>query len=201
MGLVLGLTGGIATGKSTAVAIFKKYGFPIVDADIIARQVVEPETEGLKAIEQTFGQDVIQTNGFLDRKKLAQIIFSNEKKRLILNKSLAPFIRYEIMRQIQEKSQLSNLIVVDIPLLYEGGYDQVVDKVAVVYIPESVQQNRLMKRDNLTQSEAEKRIASQWSIEEKKAKADIVFDNQGNPEELEQQIIVWIENNGKVNNF
>lgn len=197
MGMVLGLTGGIATGKSTAVAIFKKYGFPIVDADIIARQVVEPETEGLKAIQQAFGKEVIQANGSLDRKKLAAIIFSNDKKRVMLNELLSPFIRNEIMRQIQEKSQLSNLVVVDIPLLYEGGYDQVVDKVAVVYIPESVQQSRLMKRDNLTQLEAEKRIASQWSIEEKKAKADFVFDNQGNHEELEQQIVAWIENNQK----
>ena len=197
MGMVLGLTGGIATGKSTAVAIFKKYGFPIVDADIIARQVVEPETEGLKAIQQAFGKEVIQANGSLDRKKLAAIIFSNDKKRVMLNELLSPFIRNEIMRQIQEKSQLTNLVVVDIPLLYEGGYDQVVDKVAVVYIPESVQQSRLMKRDNLTQLEAEKRIASQWSIEEKKAKADFVFDNQGNHEELEQQIVAWIENNQK----
>lgn len=197
MGMVLGLTGSIATGKSTAVAIFKKYGFPIVDADIIARQVVEPETEGLKAIQQAFGKEVIQANGSLDRKKLAAIIFSNDKKRVMLNELLSPFIRHEIMHQIQEKSQLSNLVVVDIPLLYEGGYDQVVDKVAVVYIPESVQQSRLMKRDNLTRLEAEKRIASQWSIEEKKAKADFVFDNQGNPEELEQQIVAWIENNQK----
>ncbi|MDA9470955.1 dephospho-CoA kinase [Enterococcus sp. 5H] len=197
MGMVLGLTGGIATGKSTGVAIFKKYGFPIVDADIIARQVVEPETEGLKAIQQAFGKEVIQANGSLDRKKLATIIFSNDKKRVMLNELLSPFIRHEIVRQIQEKSQLSNLVVVDIPLLYEGGYDQVVDKVAVVYIPKSVQQSRLMKRDNLTRLEAEKRIASQWSIEEKKAKADFVFDNQGNHEELEQQIVAWIENNQK----
>lgn len=197
MGMVLGLTGGIATGKSTAVAIFKKYGFPIVDADIIARQVVEPETEGLKAIQKAFGKEVIQANGSLDRKKLAAIIFSNDKKRVMLNELLSPFIRHEIMRQIQEKSQMSNLVVVDIPLLYEGGYDQVVDKVAVVYIPESVQQSRLMKRDNLTKLEAEKRIASQWSIEEKKSKADFVFDNQGNHEELEQQIVAWIENNQK----
>lgn len=197
MGMVLGLTGGIATGKSTGGAIFKKYGFPIVDADIIARQVVEPETEGLKAIQQAFGKEVIQANGSLDRKKLATIIFSNDKKRVMLNELLSPFIRHEIMRQIQEKSQLSNLVVVDIPLLYEGGYDQVVDKVAVVYIPKSVQQSRLMKRDNLTRLEAEKRIASQWSIEEKKAKADFVFDNQGNHEELKQQIVAWIENNQK----
>lgn len=193
MGMVLGLTGGIATGKSTVVAIFKAFGFPIVDADRIAREVVEPETKGLEAITKTFGIKMLQSDGRLDRKKLGNEIFSDNKKRKKLNQVLAPFLRAEIRKQIEEKKMLADLVIADIPLLYEGGYDQFVDQVAVVYIPETTQLSRLMKRDKLSEADAQKRINSQWSIEAKKKKADIIFNNEASPEMLKEQVSDWLE--------
>lgn len=168
MGMILGLTGGIATGKSTVVEIFKDEGFPIVDADIIAREIVEPGTPGLQAVVDAFGSELLFADGSLNRKKLGKIIFSDKQKRERLNRVLSPFLREAILTDIARKKNLSSLVIVDIPLLYEGGYDAVVDQVAVVYIPEELQLSRLMKRDDLSALEAEQRIDSQMPIEEKK---------------------------------
>lgn len=195
MGMVLGLTGGIATGKSTVVAVFKSLGFPIVDADIIAREIVEIGTPGLKQIVLAFGSEILNPEGSLDRKKLGEIIFSDETKRKKLNELLSPFLKEAILNQIAEKKSLKSLVLVDIPLLFEGGYDQYVDKVAVVYIPEATQLVRLMERDHLTKTQAQQRIASQMSIEEKKLKADIVFDNQNSIQETEKDVKKWIAKN------
>lgn len=103
MGMVLGLTGGIATGKSTVVAVFKSLGFPIVDADIIAREIVEIGTPGLKQIVLAFGSEILNPDGSLDRKKLGEIIFSDETKRKKLNELLSPFLKEAILNQITEK--------------------------------------------------------------------------------------------------
>ncbi|MBO0439683.1 dephospho-CoA kinase [Candidatus Enterococcus ikei] len=201
MGMVLGLTGGIATGKSTVVAVFKSLGFPIVDADIIAREVVEPGTPGLAELISAFGSDILNVDGSLNRKQLGQLIFSNEEKRQLLNKTLSPFIKKAILKEIEDKKDKASLVIVDIPLLYEGGYDKFVDQVAVVYIPEKVQLLRLMKRDNLDEKAALDRIESQMSIEEKKKLADIVFDNQGNFQETEKIVKKWVfENIFYINN-
>ncbi|EOH99181.1 dephospho-CoA kinase [Enterococcus moraviensis ATCC BAA-383] len=195
MGMVLGLTGGIATGKSTVVAVFKSLGFPIVDADIIAREIVEIGTPGLKQIVLAFGSEILNPEGSLDRKKLGEIIFSDETKRKKLNELLSPFLKEAILNQIAEKKSLNSLVLVDIPLLFEGGYDKYVDKVAVVYVPEATQLVRLMERDHLTKTQAQQRIASQMSIEEKKLKADIVFDNQNSIQETEKDVKKWIAKN------
>lgn len=195
MGMILGLTGGIATGKSSVVAIFKECGFPIIDADIIAREVVEPGTPGLKEVVSAFGSKVLNSDGSLNRKKLGAIIFSDSKKRNLLNQTLSVFIKEAILAEIEKKKEIASLVIVDIPLLYEGGYDQFVDQVAVVYVPEKVQLSRLMKRDNLSEKGALQRIESQLSIEEKKQKADILFDNQKSIEETKKNIKKWIFDN------
>ncbi|WP_207694289.1 dephospho-CoA kinase [Enterococcus sp. DIV0212c] len=195
MGMVLGLTGGIATGKSTVVAVFKSLGFPIVDADIIAREVVEPGTPGLAEIVSAFGSDILNVDGSLNRKQLGQLIFSNKEKRQLLNKILSPFIKKAILKEIEDEKDNAPLVIVDIPLLYEGGYDKFVDQVAVVYIPEKVQLLRLMKRDHLDEREALDRIESQMPIEGKKKIADIVFDNQGNFQETEKIVKKWVFKN------
>lgn len=192
MGLILGLTGGIATGKSTVVNVFKNLGFPIVDADIIAREVVEPGSIGLAEIVSVFGTNIINSDGSLNRKKLGVLIFSDAQKRKILNKILSPLIKERILAEIESKKDKASLIIVDIPLLYEGGYDKFVDQVAVVYIPEKLQLLRLMKRDHLSENEALQRIQSQLSIEEKKKNADIVFDNQENIEKTKKLIEAWV---------
>lgn len=195
MGMILGLTGGIATGKSTVVEIFKEEGFPIVDADIIAREIVEPGTPGLQAVVDAFGSELLFADGSLNRKKLGKIIFSDKQKRERLNQVLSPFLREAILSDIARKKNLSSLVIVDIPLLYEGGYDAVVDQVAVVYIPEELQLSRLMKRDDLSALEAEQRINSQMPIEEKKNRADIIFDNQKTTEETKKQVKKWLSKN------
>lgn len=193
MSLVLGLTGSIATGKSTAVEVFRKAGFPIVDSDQIARRVVEPGTPGLKAIIDTFGKEMLQLDGSLNRKALGKLIFSDDRQREKLNQLLAPYLEKSIVGDIQSAKKNSDLVIADIPLLYEQGYEQYVDQVAVVYIPEAMQVERLMKRDRLTEEEAKQRVKSQESIESKKEKADVVFDNQGSVADLEGQISAWLE--------
>jgi dephospho-CoA kinase len=193
MGMVLGLTGGIATGKSTVVNFFREYGFPIVDADQVARQVVETGQPGLLAIIAHFGQEILLGDGSLDRKKLGQLIFANPKERRQLDRLLDPILRAEITKQIAAKQQQSSLVIADIPLLFEANYRQVMDQVAVVYTSEDKQLERLMARNLLTEEEAKQRIASQMSIELKKEQADIVFDNQGTLEETKQQVNNWLQ--------
>jgi dephospho-CoA kinase len=192
---VLGLTGGIATGKTTAVHVFEKYGFPIVDGDKIAREVVEPGTPGLAAVVQHFGKDILNEDGTLDRKKLGKIVFSDPEKREQLNRILNSYIRTSIKDNIQKAKQASPLVIVDIPLLYEGHYDKYMDQTAVVYLPEEKQLQRLMARDGFTREEAMQRVESQMPIEEKKRKADILFDNQQTKDKLAEQIISWLQEN------
>ena len=192
IGFVLGLTGGIATGKSTAAAIFSNHGIPIVDGDIIAREVVAPKSEGLLALVSVFGDVTLQKNGTLDRKELGQIVFNSAEERKKMNRLLDPFIRTAITEHIEQLKTEYPLVVADIPLLYEGHYEQLMDAVAVVYLPESIQIQRLMKRNHLSLEEAKQRVSSQLSIEEKKALADIVFDNSGSKEMLEAQIKNWL---------
>lgn len=195
MSFVLGITGGIASGKSTVVNIFRDEGFPIVDGDIVAREVVEPNTAGLLALKDTFGEKILQSNGQLDRKKLGDLIFRDAKKRELLNRTLDPFIRGEIKRQTEEAKSQSNLVIVDIPLLYEGHYEKMMDAVAVVYVTPEIQLNRLMTRNDLAESEAQSRINSQLSLDAKKQKADIVFDNCQSIEKTTQQVKVWLRKN------
>ena len=185
MSLVVGVTGGIATGKSTVVKCFEEAGIPIIDADIVAREVVEPGMPGLEKIKTVFGPEVINPDGTLARKKLGKIIFADDNKRELLNRSLGPFIRKEILRQIEVMKAKADLVI-------ETGYESLIDQVAVVYLPESIQLQRLMKRDHLTSIEAQQRINSQMPIEEKRKRADILFDNQGTIEEVKTQVQEWL---------
>lgn len=195
MSFVLGITGGIATGKSTVVDLFKKYNFPVIDADIVAREVVEPNRPGLKKIVSTFGEDVLHTDGSLNRQKLGQIVFAEPKKRQALNQLLAPFLQESIVNQIKEARKYSSLVIADIPLLFEAGYEKFVDQIAVVYIPENLQISRLMERENLTEKEAKQKVASQLSIEKKKNRADVIFDNQQDRPFICQQVTSWLKAN------
>lgn len=195
MSFALGITGGIATGKSTVVKVFKEYGFPVVDGDVVARKVVEPGTPCLEALVDYFGRDILLDNGGLNRKKLGQIVFSDETKRLKMNALMDPYIRGEIETEITAAKNVSSLVIVDIPLLYESDYQQVLDAVAVVYLPPEVQLERLMLRDNFSQKEALERMESQWPIDKKKALADVVFDNRGSREETRSQVVDWLKKN------
>lgn len=198
MSFVLGITGGIASGKSTVVDIFKAEGFSVVDADIVAREVVEPNTPGLAQLVKVFGDEILLADERLNRKKLGALIFQDEKKRQLLNETLEPFIRGEIERQAKEAEQSSDLVVVDIPLLYEGKYEAMMNEVAVVYVTPEIQLTRLIARNNLSENEALGRINSQLSLEEKKKRADIVFDNCGSQETTRQQVMDWLKENNFV---
>ncbi|MGO3791567.1 MAG: dephospho-CoA kinase [Enterococcus gilvus] len=195
MSFVLGITGGIASGKSTVVTLFKEQGFPVVDGDIVAREVVEPDTEGLQALKKVFGSEIIKENGALDRKRLGTIVFQDEEQRNLLNRTLDSFIRKEITKQTEEAKRVSPLVIVDIPLLYEGKYEAMMDQVAVVYVTPEIQLQRLMMRNDFSEKEALERINSQLSLEEKRKRADVVIDNCSSKETTQRQVLDWLKKN------
>lgn len=189
MTVVIGLTGSIATGKSTISNMFKRLNIPVVDADVIAREVVEPGTETLQHIVNAFGQSVLLADGTLNRKALGNIVFNNKKKLNELNDIIHPAIRNEMNRQ-KEMYVARNVpcVVLDIPLLFENKLDYLVDKIVVVYVDETVQLKRLMERDQSTKEEALSRIKSQIPIKEKISRADATIDNNGTVEQSFEQL-------------
>ncbi|UQF11862.1 dephospho-CoA kinase [Vagococcus lutrae] len=193
MTYTLGLTGGIATGKSTVSRFFRQHDIPVVDADVIAREVVEPGTDGLAEIVKTFGTEILLEDGSLNRKKLGEIIFKDEDKREMLNQILHQEIHQKMMMAKEKwENERVPLIVFDIPLLYEADYQRTFDAIMVVYVPEKTQIARLMERDELTVQQARDRIASQLPIEEKKVRADIVIDNSQTIAETYEQVQNWL---------
>lgn len=193
MGVIFGITGGIATGKSTVSAMLRKRGAVIVDADLLAREVVKPGSEGLEAIRRKFGDAYLHPDGTLNREKLAALVFSDEKAREQLNAITHPLIRQKMDEQVRSALQADPLavVVMDVPLLIESMVKENlrrVDKVILVYVPEPVQLKRLMRRNGLSREEAESRIRSQMPIEEKRAYADFLIDNSGTLAETEEQV-------------
>jgi len=196
---ILGLTGGIASGKSTVSEYFKQYGVPIIDADVVSREIVEVESEGLYEIVQNFGDSILTETGELDRKKLGKMIFSDKKKRILLNQILHPAIKNRILSQKKDlEKENVPLIILDIPLLYEANYENEVDEVMVVYVDRDIQKRRLIERSQLTAEEAENRINAQMDLKRKKELADIVIDNSGTLEETYQQVSQWLAYNGYI---
>ncbi|MCG7419703.1 dephospho-CoA kinase [Macrococcus epidermidis] len=190
---VIGLTGGIASGKSTVANFLSENGFVIVDADIASRKAVEAGSSGLEEIRTVFGDGVIQEDGTLNRKALGEIIFKDKNQREKLNAIVHPRVR-DIMEAEKEAGlALDKPVVMDIPLLFENKLEHTVDEVWVVYVPKEVQIERLMARNQLSLEEAESRVSSQLSIEEKKQKADKVIDNSGSLQSLYQQLELLIQ--------
>lgn len=191
----IGLTGGIASGKSTVLTYFKDKGIPYIDADIVAREVVEPGTEGLKAIVDTFGANVLQDDGTLNREALGAIVFHNEKKRQLLNNCLKTHIRNRIMELTSQYEEGNTpILIYDIPLLIEGEWYTMMDEVWLVYVNETTQIERLMSRNGYTREDALARINSQMRLDDKRAYADVIIDNNGTPHDLTVQLnIIWNE--------
>ena len=194
MTYILGLTGGIASGKSTVSAYLAQNGALIIDADLIARQVVAKKSSGLKQIVAKFGGEILTASGELDRKKLGKLVFSNKELLKNLTDITGPLIRAEILREIEaaKKAQVK-LVVLDIPLLFETGYQTLCDKVMVVTIPSEVQLKRVMKRDNLSAAEARKRIANQLPASKRNELADVLIDNSKSVAETYQQVLKWLK--------
>lgn len=189
MTIVVGLTGGIASGKSTVVGMLKQY-FPIIDADQVAREVVQPPSPALRQIATTFGAKVIQTDGSLNRRLLGQIVFSNPRQLQQLNQIEAPLIRQRIITKINQwRQQRVALGILDMPLLFEQNYQPLCDVIVVVDITSHLQLQRLMKRNHFTKQEAQQRISSQWPLARKKAQADIIIDNNGTLAQLHQNVL------------
>ncbi|KAF8065334.1 dephospho-CoA kinase-domain-containing protein [Lyophyllum atratum] len=192
--LVIGLTGGIATGKSTVSRILKDKKIPVVDADVLARQVVEPGTTGLKKIVKEFGSEILLPDGTLDRKKLGTVVFNDEEKRKKLNAIVHPAVQWAMfMKVIGLWVNSEKYCVLDVPLLIEGGLWKWVGKVVVVYCSPDIQLQRLMSRDSSIREEASARLNSQLPIAEKVAYADVVIDNSGTPQELKAQVDAFVE--------
>lgn len=199
--MIIGLTGGIATGKSLVSGELRRLGAAVVDADAIAKEVVEPGRPACAEIAEAFGPGVIKPDGSIDRKKLGQIIFSDPAARERLNAITHPRIRErmkeETTRLVKEGVEL---IVLDIALLIETGVRYEVDRIVVVYADPARQAERLMQRDSVGRDEAKKRISCQMDIKEKTEYADYVIDNSGTKEEtIEQTRALFIELQGQKN--
>ncbi|NLN17556.1 MAG: dephospho-CoA kinase [Firmicutes bacterium] len=191
--LVVGLTGGIATGKSTVAAMFVKLGAFLIDSDQIARQIVAPGSPVLAAIVAAFGPGILK-DGQLDREKLGRIIFSSAKARARLNSITHPPILERLGRLIAENRPHHRVLLVDIPLLYEAGAAYLVDRVVVVYADEKTQLRRLRERDGISLAEAKQRINAQMSMKEKVSRADHVIDNSRTEKETWEQVQrIWGE--------
>ncbi|QCR33221.1 dephospho-CoA kinase [Lysinibacillus sp. SGAir0095] len=187
--MIIGLTGSIASGKSTVAKMLKEYGLPIVDADIVARLVVEPGTPTLKRIVATFGEEALTEDGAMNRQKIGSIIFNNEEKRKELNSIIHPAIRQEMLRQRDEHIENgSKTVIMDIPLLFESKLQHFVEKILVVSVSEEIQLNRLMERNQLTEEDAKARIQSQLPLHVKEQGADAVINNNGTIEETDKQL-------------
>ena len=185
---VLGLTGGIGSGKTMVDEMFTQLGAELIDADQLAREVVEPGQPALEEIASNFGRDVLLPNGRLDRRKLGGIIFADASARARLNAITHPRIQERIEAAITGRRDRAGVLIVDIPLLYEAARTGLVEKVIVVWVDPPTQQRRLIERGGLTDEEARQRVAAQMPLDEKRALADHVIDNTGSREATRRQV-------------
>jgi dephospho-CoA kinase len=184
--LRIGLTGGIGSGKSTVSALLAQHGAVVVDADRIAREVVEPGTPGLAAIVEAFGSGVLTPDGALDRPALAAVVFADPGARRTLDGIVHPLVRAR-GRELEAGAPPGSVVVHDVPLLVETGQASSYDLVVVVLADEETRVARLVQR-GLTAEDARARIAVQATDEQRRAAADVVLDNTGTPEELARQV-------------
>lgn len=190
MSHIIGLTGGIASGKSTVSNILKELSIPVIDADEEARLAVNKGEKAYNDIVAYFGEEVLMEDGSIDRPKLGGIIFPNPEKRAVLNSIVHPAVREKMQQKKEHYISLGErIIVLDIPLLFESKLTQLIDKVIVVYVDEQTQLERLMSRNGYTIEEAKSRIASQLPLKDKRNLADYVIDNNGSIEETRKQLL------------
>ena len=189
---LVGLTGGIASGKSYVASVLSELGASTVDADQVAREVVVPGSPGLVEVVGAFGYEILLPSGDLDRAKLGNIVFTDPKKRLELESILHPLIRARTTQLIGE--QVSEIVVYAVPLLVEASVDYPFDAIITVEAGVENQVSRLMASRSMPESEARKRIDAQTSSAEREARADFVIDSSGTKEQTKQQVeLVWIQ--------
>ncbi|MCT1175947.1 dephospho-CoA kinase [Pediococcus pentosaceus] len=190
MTVIVGLTGGIAMGKTTISQFLKSKAIPVVDADQIAHEILTVDEVKVKLMD-TFGESILDKNQNIDRRKLGPIVFNDQGQLEKLNIIVQPYIRTEIVRQLDTFSA-SKVVVLDAPVLFEQGYEKMVDYLMVIKTSAQIQVERLMQRDSLNEIDAQKRIQAQMPIEEKVKKADIVIDTSGTIEETRSQVVKWL---------
>jgi dephospho-CoA kinase len=191
---LVGLTGGIASGKSTVAKILERLGAAIVNADVLAREVVEPEREAWREIVNTFGAGVLQADRTLDRQKLRTLIFNNPAARKQLESIIHPRVRALAEERIREHAAAGYAVVVyEVPLLFEGNLQESLRPVILVACDVDTQRQRLQQRDRLSAAEAQKHIDAQMSLAEKRRLADYVIENNGSLEDLERQVHAVVE--------
>lgn len=198
--IVAGLTGGIASGKSTVAAIFAELGAEVIDADKLAREAVAPGSPGWERVVAHFGEAVLAPDGEIDRQRLAAIVFDDPAQRAALERIVHPYVRAETDRRIAavRRRRPQAVVILDVPLLFEAGMHsgRGLAAVIVVWVPEEMQRERLMARDQIDAQEAARRIRAQMPIERKKALADRVIDNSGSRERTRAQtreVFRWLK--------
>lgn len=192
MGKIIGITGGIASGKSTVTNFLRQQGFQVVDADAVVHQLQKPGGRLFEALVQHFGQKIILENGELNRPLLASLIFSNPEEREWSKQIQGEIIRKELATLRDQLAQ-TEVFFMDIPLLFEQDYVSWFDETWLVYVNRDVQVERLMKRDQLSKDEAESRLAAQWPLEKKKDLASHILDNNSNQKQLLTQVRIILE--------
>ena len=193
MGKIIGITGGIASGKSTVTNFLRQKDFQVVDADALVHQLQKPGGRLFKALVQHFGQEIILENGELNRPLLASLIFSNTEEREWSKQIQGEIIREELARLRDQLAQTEEIFFMDIPLLFEQDYSAWFDETWLVYVEPDVQMERLMKRDQLSKDLAISRLSAQWPLEEKKGLASQVIDNNGSQDQLLAQLNFLLE--------
>ena len=188
MGKIIGITGGIASGKSTVTEFLRQKGFQVVDADAVVHQLQKPGGRLYQVLVEHFGEKILLENGELNRPLLASLIFSNPEEQEWSKRTQGEIIREELAALRNQFAQTETLFFMDIPLLFEQEYASWFDETWLVYVSRDTQLDRLMKRDYLTIADAQARLASQWPLEEKKRLASHILDNNGSREQLLSQV-------------
>ena len=189
----IALTGGIATGKSYVATKIREAGVPIVDADVLSREVVAPGTPGLAAVRKRFGPDSVRRDGTMDRVRIAQIVFKDKRARLDLEAIIHPAVQRAIDDFFAQLPKRTPFAVADIPLLFETGRENQFQAVVVVACPRDLQLQRLMERNKLSKEDAERRLNAQLPIDQKVKKATHVIRTEGSFDETDQQIAELIK--------
>ena len=193
MGKIIGITGGIASGKSTVTNFLRQKGFEVVDADALVHQLQKPDGRLYQILVEHFGEKVLLEDGELNRPLLASLIFSNSEEREWSKETQGQIIREELGSLRDKFSETEELFFMDIPLLVEQDYASWFDETWLVYVRRDTQLDRLMNRDQLSKESAETRLASQWPLEEKKKFATYILDNNGSREQLLNQVVTLLE--------
>jgi len=193
MGKIIGITGGIASGKTTVTNFLRQKGFEVVDADALVHQLQKPDGLLYQILVEHFGEKVLLEDGELNRPLLASLIFSNSEEREWSKETQGQIIREELGSLRDKFSETEELFFMDIPLLFEQDYASWFDETWLVYVNRDVQLERLMNRDQLSQESAKTRLASQWLLEEKKKFATYILDNNGSREQLLSQVVTLLE--------